>query len=99
MRGVLPILRLSVCLDGSLIGVLMVLGVRSVALVPLRVQLLGGLGELQGAVASRQERGPGDSSCETKGRKRCLGNCRKLLTERKELSRASVPRVGGGGGK
>lgn len=48
LRGVLPLLRLSVRLDGSLTCVPMVLGVRSVALVPLGVQLLGGLGGFRG---------------------------------------------------
>lgn len=48
LRGVLPLLRLSIRLDGSLTCVPMVLGVRSVALVPLGVQLLGGLGGFRG---------------------------------------------------
>lgn len=93
MKGVLPLLRLSVRLDGSLSCVPMVLGVRGVALLTLGVQLLGGLGGLQGCgfnTGARTRR----FKLGNEGKETLSGNCRKLLTERKKLSRATAP--GGG---
>lgn len=90
MRGVLPLLRLSVRLDGPLTRVPMVLGVGTVPLVPLGVQLLGGLQGSAFKTGARTRR----FKLGNEGKETLSGNCRKLLTEGKELSRANAP--GGG---
>lgn len=87
-------MRLSVRLDGSPTCVPMVLGVGTAALVALGVELLWGLGGLQGCgfkTGARTRR----FKLGKEGKETLSGNCRKLLTERKKLSRASAP--GGGG--